>query len=91
MYWGDKAIVMAKEAVKIFLHSLPPGSKFNICSFGSHHSYLFDGSQDYNEKNMLIALEDIDQNYLGNSMGGTEIYTPLKEIFENENKSGLNR
>jgi len=75
---------MAKEAVKIFLHSLPPGSKFNICSFGSRHSYLFNGSQDYNEDNMKIALDDIDNNYLGNSMGGTEIYTPLQEIFKNE-------
>jgi hypothetical protein len=35
MYYGNKAIIMAKEALKVFLHSLPEGSKFNIVGFGS--------------------------------------------------------
>jgi uncharacterized protein with von Willebrand factor type A (vWA) domain len=48
MYWGDKAITMAKDALKIFLHSLPEGSKFNICGFGSTHFFVFNNSVEYN-------------------------------------------
>ena len=36
MYWGEKPIKTAKEALKLFLHSLPDGSYFNVVSFGSH-------------------------------------------------------
>jgi hypothetical protein len=62
MYWGDKAIEMASDALKIFMHSLPEGSKFNICGFGSNHEFLF-GNQivvDYSEKNLKMALQDIE-------------------------------
>jgi hypothetical protein len=34
-------IQLAIEALKLFLHSLPIGSKFNIVSFGSDHKKLF--------------------------------------------------
>ena len=49
MYWGDSAITMAKQALKIFMHSLPEGSKFNICGFGSNHEFLFSESMEYNQ------------------------------------------
>jgi len=52
MYWGDNAIKMAKEALKIFIHSLPEGSKFDICGFGSTHEYLFNQMTSYNEESM---------------------------------------
>ena len=42
MYYGQNAIGMAKEALKIFIHSLPEGSKFNVSSFGSRFEFLFD-------------------------------------------------
>ena len=41
MYWGDRAIDMAVEALKVFIHSLPEGSLFNVISFGSSHKFLF--------------------------------------------------
>jgi hypothetical protein len=41
MYWGDKLIKKAKEALKFFLHSLSEGSLFNIASFGSEFEFLF--------------------------------------------------
>ena len=41
MYQGDKAIKTAKEALKLFLHSLPDGSFFNVVSFGTNFEYLF--------------------------------------------------
>ena len=42
MYWGEKSIKTAKEALKLFLHSLPDGSYFNVVSFGSGFKYLFE-------------------------------------------------
>ena len=44
MYWGEKAIKTAKESLKLFLHSLPDGSFFNVVSFGSNFEYLFEES-----------------------------------------------
>ena len=67
MYWGywgsgDTAIKMAKEALKIFVHSLPEGSKFNIIGFGSDFEFLFKDSTvvDYNELTMQEAIQDIE-------------------------------
>jgi hypothetical protein len=58
MYWGEKAIKFAKEALKVFLHSLPEGSFFNICKFGSKFEFIFDQSEvEYNESTLKIALE----------------------------------
>jgi len=42
MYWGEKAIKTAKEALKLFLHSLPEGSMFNVISFGTSFEFLFE-------------------------------------------------
>ena len=30
-------IELAREALILFLYSLPAGSKFNVCSYGSRH------------------------------------------------------
>lgn len=38
---GD-SIRLAVEAIKLFLHRLPIGSKFNIVSFGSDFCSVFD-------------------------------------------------
>ena len=83
MYFGDSAITMAKQALKIFMHSLPEGSKFNICGFGSSHEFLFKQSVDYTEENLQIALKDIETyDTRERCLGGTEIYSPLKGIFD---------
>jgi hypothetical protein len=49
---ADKPILLAVEALKLFLHSLPLGSKFNVVSFGSIFTKLFPESVDYDEKNL---------------------------------------
>jgi len=76
-----------KSALRVFLKSLPPndGTRFDICSFGSRYTFLFDenrtgekpGSRLYSQKSLKTALdhvEDISANY-----GGTEILAPIHE------------
>jgi len=74
-------IDLVVAAMKIFLKSLPVGVKFNICSFGSRHSFLFKKSKTYDQsslKDALKHLESFSANY-----GGTEMLLPVKETVKN--------
>ena len=64
------------SALKIFLKSLPVGVKFNICSFGSSHSFLWDKSQTYNESSLSTALKHIDS--FESNYGGTDLLPSLE-------------
>ena len=49
----------AKEALKIFIRSLPAGCRFSIVGFGSHFTYLEHGGNNviaYDEQSMNVAL-----------------------------------
>ena len=49
------------ESIKIVLKSIPMGSMFNICTFGSEHSSLFGNkSAPYNEGNYQKAITKLD-------------------------------
>ncbi len=50
-------IAQAKLALLIFLKSLPPGSYFNVVSFGSGYSQLFEQSQPYEDNIVRNAIE----------------------------------
>ena len=76
---GDR-IALAKDAAMFFLKSLPSTSKFNIVSFGSQFTSMFPESVDYNDETMSEALKEI--RFFDANLGGTEILTPLKHIFE---------
>jgi hypothetical protein len=57
----------------LFLQSLSYGCRFNICSYGSTHQFMFknDRSVEYNEATLKTAFEQVstfDADY-----GGTEI------------------
>jgi hypothetical protein len=49
-------IKLAVEALKLFLHSIPLKSKFNVYSFGSIFKKIFNESVEYNEENLKYAL-----------------------------------
>lgn len=69
------------SALKVFLKSLPVGVKFNICSFGSDHSFLWPKSQPYSRDSVTEALahvERFDADY-----GGTETFAALKATIDN--------
>ena len=73
-------ISVAKEATKLFVRSLPSGSKFNIISFGSDYEKLFPSVTRYNEETLNSALRAIEE--FGADFGGTEICKPLQSIFD---------
>ncbi|KAK4226212.1 von Willebrand factor A domain-containing protein 5A [Podospora fimiseda] len=70
-----------KTALQLFLKSLPVGVKFNVCSFGSHHEFLFPGgSQSYDASTLEKAtryVQGFDSNF-----GGTDIYNPMEDVIK---------
>ena len=77
---GNSPVKLAQGALRLFLHSLPDGSKFNIVQYGSRFTSTFPTSVVYNEVNLEKALADVDTNH-DRSMGGTNIHAPLESIF----------
>ena len=70
-----------KKALELFLHSLPSNCYFNIWSFGSRYKTLFsEGSAKYSDSSLDHGLKHVRK--MSANYGGTEIYSPLKAIFE---------
>jgi hypothetical protein len=69
-----------KSALQVFLKSLPVGIKFNICSFGSHHSFMWDKSQTYDASTLDKALKYVGK--IDANMGGTEMLAPVKAAVQ---------
>lgn len=70
---------MVIKAMTILLKSLPFGTKFNICSFGSNHSFLWPRSQSYNEANLSKAISHI--NAFKANFGGTQMHQPVQDTI----------
>jgi len=78
-----------KDALNVFLKSMPVNCYFNIIKFGSTYESLFEKSIKYNEESLNKAVEYIKS--LDASMGGTEMKEPLEFIFNNEIPEGYKR
>ena len=68
------------RALKIFLRSLPVGIYFNICSFGSTHSLLWDKSLVYGEESLAVATKHVDG--FDANFGGTETLAAVRASIE---------
>lgn len=77
-------IELAKQALKVFLKSLPIGVKFNICSFGSSYSFLWEKSASYNQQTLDEAMNHV-SSFAAN-YGGTEMLQPLRATIERRYK-----
>jgi Ca-activated chloride channel family protein len=75
-----QSINEAKKALEICLKALKPGGTFNVYRFGSTFNSFFDLPFTYSEKSLNDALEQLEKTDA--NLGGTEIFAPLKEIFE---------
>ena len=72
------------SALNVFLKSLPLGVKFNICSFGSHHKFLWERSRTYDQTTLDEAVAYV-KNF-GSDFGGTEMYQPMDQTFQRRYK-----
>lgn len=82
---GQK-IANLRSALQLFLKSLPLGVKFNICSFGSHHSFLFPKrSLTYDATSLNAAMQTV--RSMQSDYGGTEIYDPIAATFDKRDAS----
>ncbi|KAI9713318.1 MAG: hypothetical protein M1812_006677 [Candelaria pacifica] len=72
------------SALMVFLKSLPVGVRFNICSFGSQHSFLWPKSKAYDADSLQDAIDHVQT--FDASYGGTEMLQPIKETIKRRYK-----
>lgn len=71
--------LQTRNALQLFLRSIPVGSLFNIVGFGSSFSSLFPESVVYNDSTLEEATKFAAS--MEANLGGTVIFAPLKEIL----------
>eukprot|EP00092_Neocalanus_flemingeri_P024207 GFUD01026255.1.p1 GENE.GFUD01026255.1~~GFUD01026255.1.p1 ORF type:complete len:656 (+),score=188.33 GFUD01026255.1:171-1970(+) len=86
---SGQSMNLAKEALQVFLHSLPVNSFFNIIIFGSTFQSLFPQSRKYDDDSLKDAKDS--SSGISANLGGTEIYQPLQHIFQKPLMAGLAR
>ena len=85
---AGSSIRIVSEAILIFLQSLPKGSYFQLIGFGSNFKKINDKPLEYNKENVKNTM-DIIKN-LKADLGGTDISSPLKEIFNSKDYDEIN-
>ena len=89
-FWWDKnpkkkknaPIKIVSKALELFLQSLPVNSYYQLIGFGSNFIKYDESPKEYTKENIQKSLEIIKS--LDSDLGGTDIYSPLKSIYENE-------
>ncbi|KAI1361164.1 von Willebrand factor type A domain-containing protein [Xylaria arbuscula] len=77
------------QAMNTMLKSLNTTVKFNICSFGSGHSFLWPQSKAYNGMSLEEALEFVEG--MEANFGGTEMIQPVQAtISQSDHEVALN-
>eukprot|EP00090_Calanus_glacialis_P006199 TRINITY_DN14861_c0_g1_i2.p1 TRINITY_DN14861_c0_g1~~TRINITY_DN14861_c0_g1_i2.p1 ORF type:complete len:655 (-),score=152.05 TRINITY_DN14861_c0_g1_i2:36-1769(-) len=84
-----ESIQLAKEALHLFVHSLPIECYFNIFLFGSTFTRLFPESRPFTDETLEMAKQLM--KTLDADLGGTEIYQPLETIFQSQTLIGKPR
>ena len=84
---GD-GIRTAKKALIFFLQSIPVGSYYQIIGFGSSFRKYDKTPKEYNKKNIKESIDII--NNLTADLGGTDIYLPLKDIYDSKDYDDIN-
>ena len=75
-----ESIKIASKALKLFLQSLPVGSFYQIIGFGTEYKKYDETPKEYTIDNINESLKIIDN--LNADLGGTNIYSPLKGIYD---------
>ncbi|KAI9676508.1 MAG: hypothetical protein M1817_000666 [Caeruleum heppii] len=74
-----------KTALRVFLKSIPQGCSFNIRSFGSTCSLLWDESRPYSQESIDHANQFLSTSFRAD-LGGTELLSALKEAVQHRTK-----
>jgi hypothetical protein len=80
----ENRVAALKSSLGVFLKSLPVRINFNICSFGSSCSFLWDKSKPYSASTLAEAQDHVDR--MQADMGGTEILLPIKAAISRRYK-----
>ena len=76
-------INIVSKALELFLQSLPVGSYYQLIGFGSTFEKYDEIPKSYTIENIEKSLQII--NGLKANLGGTDIYKPLKSVYDNNN------
>ena len=76
------SIDLVRKALVLFMQSLPQKSYFQLIGFGTDFRKYNETPIEYNKENVRTTLEII--NGLQANMGGTNISSPLMDIFESK-------
>ena len=79
---SGKSIEICKKSLLLFLQSLNNGCYFQLIGFGSNFEYYTNEPLEYNNEN-ITKLVNIIKNISANK-GGTELYSPLSDIYNNK-------
>ncbi|CAF1345512.1 unnamed protein product, partial [Rotaria sordida] len=86
----ENKIGLARQAMVLFLKSLPVNCQFNIIRFGSDYRTLFNNvTEKYNEQNARQAEQLISQ--MSADLGGTELLRPLQWLQNQAPVTGHSR
>ena len=89
---SGNAIKVASKAILLFLQSLPAGSYYQLIGFGSKFIKYDLEPKEYKQENISKSIQTVEA--LTANLGGTDIYSPLKDIYESNkiyNKINLPR
>ena len=85
---SGKSIDLVKQALLLFIQSLPEGSYFQLIGFGSNFMKYNEKPVEYNKVNVSNIINVI--NGLKANMGGTNISQPLDSIYKDKCYSSIN-
>jgi len=86
---SGNSIYIVKQALLLFIQSLPPGSYFQIIGFGTYFKKYNEEPVEYNKKNVENIIYIIN-NVIDASMGGTNINAPLESIYNSKSYDKIN-
>jgi uncharacterized protein YegL len=76
------SMTVANKALILFLQSLPAGSYYQIIGFGSNFEKYDNIPKEYTQQNIKDSIKLIES--LKANKGGTDIYSPLKDIYQSK-------